>query len=162
MRTCKKCGVGKPLDQFRVDRGYLRGACRECEHTVLRAYQLANLEKGAEASRKWSREHPAQRNATKRAWRVAHPEQQAAMRRAQNYGITSDKYAMILVSQGGVCAVCRGECKTGRRLAVDHCHLTKGIRGLLCNRCNHLLGLAGDASDILRAAAEYLEMPRAC
>jgi hypothetical protein len=162
MRTCKKCGVEKPLAQFRVSGDHTRWECRDCEHTILRAYQLANPERGAAAARKWSKTHPAQRNATKRAWYARNKEHQKGVNRRRAYGVLPEQYRDLMQSQGGVCAICRGECQTGRSLAVDHCHLTQTVRGLLCNRCNYLLGLVGDASDILRAAAEYLEMPRAC
>ena len=35
-----------------------------------------------------------------------------------------------------VCEICGKSCKTGRSLAVDHCHQTNQFRGLLCAVCN--------------------------
>jgi hypothetical protein len=43
------------------------------------------------------------------------------------------------------------------RMYVDHCHLTKQIRGMLCLNCNTALGQMKDRPDLLRRAAEYLE-----
>ncbi len=77
--------------------------------------------------------------------------------RRRRYGITSDDYDRMRDEQGGVCAICRRECSTGMRLAVDHCHATKRVRGLLCNACNLSLGKMGDDPTRLRAAADYLE-----
>lgn len=52
------------------------------------------------------------------------------------YGITEEDYQQMLTNQGGLCGVCKKPQKSGRRLAVDHCHKTKRIRGLLCQSCN--------------------------
>ena len=79
------------------------------------------------------------------------------------YGLTIEEYAALLEKQGGVCAICRntedymiGE--TLASLAVDHCHATGVIRGLLCTRCNQMLGKARDNVSVLRSAATYLEI----
>lgn len=58
----------------------------------------------------------------------------------QRYGITLEEYNAKLEEQGGVCAICEEECKTGGRLDIDHSHLTGEVRGLLCRRCNLRLG----------------------
>jgi hypothetical protein len=65
-----------------------------------------------------------------------------------------------LLEQQAKCAICgcpeAGRINT-RRLFVDHCHKTQKVRGLLCYRCNTLLGLASDDPNRLRRAVEYLE-----
>ncbi|MDZ4345072.1 MAG: endonuclease VII domain-containing protein [Candidatus Binatia bacterium] len=80
------------------------------------------------------------------------------------YGIGLQDYKAILLQQGGVCAVCKNA-ETARKtngelkwLAVDHCHATGKIRGLLCERCNHAIGYLNDNVVTLRAAALYLEV----
>ena len=73
------------------------------------------------------------------------------------YGITPERYDLILDSQHGVCAICGRPPKT-RRLAVDHDHKTKRVRGLLCHLCNQGLGFLR-APMLLRRAADYLEEP---
>lgn len=74
------------------------------------------------------------------------------------YGMTPEAYDEMLLRQSGLCAICGcGEiARDGRRLAVDHCHATGAIRGLLCNRCNRGLGLFKDDVTRVRAAADYL------
>lgn len=44
-----------------------------------------------------------------------------------------------------------------RRLAVDHCHSTGKIRGLLCHNCNTGLGKLGDSIESLTKALNYLK-----
>lgn len=55
---------------------------------------------------------------------------------AQKRGITETEYSALLEGQGRRCAICDKQCGTGRRLAVDHDHITGRVRGLLCFRCN--------------------------
>lgn len=72
-------------------------------------------------------------------------------------------YKVMLAAQGGACKLCKLK-PSGRRLAFDHDHsccpgLTgcgKCVRGLLCTKCNSLLGLADDCPERLLAAIDYL------
>jgi hypothetical protein len=43
-----------------------------------------------------------------------------------------------------------------KELAIDHCHKTGKIRGLLCKNCNQGLGQFKDNIDLLLSAAKYL------
>lgn len=62
------------------------------------------------------------------------------------YGFAS-RYAEMLESQNGTCAVC-GIQPSGRRLSVDHDHVCcpgkkscgECVRGLLCTACNFAVG----------------------
>lgn len=74
----------------------------------------------------------------------------------RKYGITSAQYDELLAAQNGVCAICRGPSVDGSALAVDHCHETGRVRGLLCANCNRGVGLFADDPDRLVAAAAYL------
>jgi hypothetical protein len=55
------------------------------------------------------------------------------------HGVSASEYAALMERQKGRCAICRSQCATGRRLAVDHDHQTGRVRGLLCFRCNTTL-----------------------
>ncbi len=72
------------------------------------------------------------------------------------YGIDEKEYERLLVLQHRVCAVCGRAGKT-RRLAVDHNHKTKKVRGLLCPKCNWGIGWFREDTRVLRAAADYLD-----
>ena len=83
----------------------------------------------------------------------------------RTFGITLTEYAQIFARQGGKCAICSSESGGNyggkdKALAVDHCHATKTVRGLLCEACNTGLGKFKDDPERLRAAADYLERHR--
>jgi len=81
-----------------------------------------------------------------------------------HFGISLSQYTELLEQQKYRCAICEkphGEdTHAGNRrkgLGVDHCHVTKAIRGLLCGNCNRALGYLQDSPQLLRKAADYLE-----
>jgi hypothetical protein len=81
----------------------------------------------------------------------------------KKYGITADDYSRMMDEQDGVCKIC-GQEESSRhqnggvkKLAIDHCHATGKVRGLLCERCNQVLGRLRDDSDIARGMATYLD-----
>lgn len=83
------------------------------------------------------------------------------------YGITVEQFNDLVDQQAGLCGICsRPETdvdrRTGktRKLAVDHCHETGEIRGLLCRKCNTALGLLGDEEDSVLAVLAYLDRGR--
>jgi hypothetical protein len=71
------------------------------------------------------------------------------------YGITEKDYKILFKKQKGLCAICG--MKSKKRLNVDHCHSKNVIRGLLCWKCNTLLGNANDDTEILLNAIKYLK-----
>lgn len=73
------------------------------------------------------------------------------------FGINADQYEAMLQEQNYVCAICHKSDICKRDLAVDHCHVTRRIRGLLCTNCNMALGKFQDDLHNLRKAVEYME-----
>jgi Recombination endonuclease VII len=69
-----------------------------------------------------------------------------------------EDYRRMLSKQNGACAICKQVFQ--ETLAVDHCHTTGKVRGLLCRKCNTGLGNYGDDPGRLREAAAYLEASR--
>jgi hypothetical protein len=74
-----------------------------------------------------------------------------------------DNYEKLLVAQNNVCAICQKPETTidknknaPRSLAVDHCHSSGMVRGLLCGSCNKGLGLFKDNTELLNSAKKYL------
>lgn len=84
-----------------------------------------------------------------------------AQRWRRRFGLSAIQYWAIWDEQGGLCRICcRPETRqlSGKTtlLAVDHCHTTGVIRGLLCHRCNRVLGLMRDDSVAIARASQYL------
>jgi len=68
---------------------------------------------------------------------------------------------ILTIRQDGRCAICECKQSENRQFAIDHDHTTGHIRGLLCGRCNTMLGFARDNIHSLAAAIQYLETDRA-
>lgn len=138
MKACNKCGLEQAEDQFQIrsDTGKRRGDCRTCR-------SANNL----------TRYHT--KSSTKEAHRLAGDRH----RWKKLYGISVEDYHHMLEQQGGKCAIC-AQPDEGRALAVDHCHTTGRVRGLLCLACNTAIGKLRDDPELIRRAAEYIETNR--
>lgn len=73
------------------------------------------------------------------------------------YGVTPGAYQKLFSGQSGKCAVCLVE----KKLVIDHNHKTGEVRGLLCHRCNLLLGVWEGALTLKQALDGYLLNPPA-
>ncbi len=63
----------------------------------------------------------------------------------------------LLEAQGGCCAICKvhlDRADKRRKPCADHCHTLKVLRGVLCFKCNVMVG--NHSSELLSAAAEYV------
>jgi predicted nucleic acid-binding Zn ribbon protein len=77
------------------------------------------------------------------------------------YNLTLEDYDELFEKQDGKCAICQspetmvlhGKVK---RLAIDHCHMTGFVRGILCSACNTGLGYFNDNWVLVDNALEYL------
>jgi hypothetical protein len=139
-------------------------------------FALARIKKQRYAEDSEYRERILARN---RAWCAAHKEKVAERRRLSraqhpewksrrgprpsqrkdhlkhHYGISVEEYEALLKRQGSTCAICRKE--STQALCVDHCHITREVRGLLCRTCNLGIGHFNDDPRLLHAALAYLE-----
>lgn len=67
----------------------------------------------------------------------------------------------MYAASNGCCQICGGVqqgFKNGKpkNLAIDHCHKTGNVRGLLCTKCNTALGHFNDDPALLMRAIDYL------
>ena len=74
------------------------------------------------------------------------------------FNLTHREYEQLYQIQDGLCAICKeSEMVDGRHLAVDHNHQTGKIRGLLCGRCNLMLGRLEKDMGITKRMLEYIK-----
>jgi hypothetical protein len=145
---CKRCYYSNrkpPSPQSKVQRSAYSAEWRKRNPEKLAGYALArDRERANQATEKWRRANPEK---VKQGMRAAH---------MRKYQLTAAEYDRLLEEQGGVCLVCRGE-NIDRRLAVDHCHETGAVRGLLCTGCNFAVGWAERRGEsVFDAFREYV------
>lgn len=137
---------------------------------VCRKYRQTHKTEGLEFQRKWraanpdkvkkqSKRHYAENKdrllEDNKRYRQENPHRHVDARLKREYGISLGEYNLILTQQGGGCAIC-GKKPEKRTLAVDHCHRTGKIRGLLCGKHNMALGLFDDDPELFKKAIAYL------
>lgn len=77
--------------------------------------------------------------------------------RRKTYGLTPEAFDAMFEEQEGRCAICGTAIGlVDRDLAVDHCHDTDKVRGLLCRLCNLGIGYFRDRPELLDKAKAYL------
>lgn len=153
MILCHKCNQLKEKEQFHRGKNS-RGRqydCKVCSSIRRKAYYLKNKEREKVLISIWYKNNQE----TIRNYSLS------------KYGITQTDYNNFRQNQDYCCAICREHettiVKSNKQsgsttsLHVDHNHTTGEVRGLLCFRCNSLLGKAHDNSEILQAAIEYLQ-----
>jgi hypothetical protein len=107
--------------------------------------------------REWSRRNKEKVKLRNRLYSKNNPNRQREISLRRYYGITLGEYNRLFLSQNGCCAICNiHQSLLKKRLFVDHDHTTKEIRGLLCSKCNFLIGQANDSPTLLTNAIKYL------
>lgn len=133
MKTCTKCGVAKPLDEFHPDKrsGSRRARCRSCVNAVRGAHRAANRNAEAARQRAYRRAnaaaiaeynrayHQANRDALaerKHAYNQANPHvhwESLYRRRVRRYGFTpvvvTFTRADVIARYGDRCWHCGGD-----------------------------------------------------
>ena len=117
VKRCTKCGEVRLITEFRrCAKGSekRRSVCRLCNN----AYRVAHEKTH---KRKRCREYGKRKRWLK-----------------HQYGLTHEQYETMVHEQQRCCLICGKE--PTKLLVVDHNHTTGQIRGLLCTRCNTLVG----------------------
>jgi recombination endonuclease VII len=143
-RVCTKCGIFKPWADFHAMRMHGSGhypRCKTCRQ-VHANYLHPSL--------------PADELSRRRRLLMERT-------RKHRFGITPEDFQAMVDAQDGRCALCRQIPKPpkghGTPFVVDHDHVTRQVRGLLCSPCNKGLGNFEDDPARLVAAADYLMNP---
>ena len=166
-KLCSKCGECKPRTEFNKHLGKERAYCKSCHVASSTAWVNSNRERRRQYAREWAAKNKDRLKKYRKPheWAAMSPERKAkkqayAKRRhlERKYGITPEQWQEMFDRQGGVCALCKIPGRVGKhgKLAVDHCHQTGRVRGLLCAACNVSLGNLGDTVDGLTNALNYV------
>lgn len=184
MKTCPGCKIEKEASAFALCRSRKDGLqvyCTPCQTVRRKAWGKKNPER--ERANRRARYDPAkqkawdaksyklhreERDARNKQWKAENPLWVKRYNLWRKFRLTVEEYQVIFDQQQGRCAICHQELQEGRYLHVDHNHACcpqtkscgKCIRGLLCFRCNTLLGNARDDIHILAGAIEYLKKHR--
>lgn len=154
IKTCKihgKLTIDKLAKGGKTRKGLQRFRCKVCYYKRWRLWRLKNNDKARETEKK-SR---FKNYEDKRRWSTI----------KKKFGIIKADYEIMLAKQNNVCAICKKPERMAQKksrgitshLSVDHCHLTKKIRGLLCRRCNAALGGFNDCINTLQSAIDYIK-----
>lgn len=135
MKICPRCKINKANSSFHKNRAKANGLhsyCKDCNRVRQLVWEQKNRQKAGDNQRRYTLK--------------------------KIFGITPEIYEELLQKQNENCAICqRHYTHFNKRLAVDHCHKTGLIRGLLCLYCNRGLAAYHDKADYFRRAAGYLE-----
>lgn len=88
--------------------------------------------------------------------RDKYPEKKREYYLNKTYALTAETYSVLYQTQQGKCKICCHVNPDTETLHVDHDHVTGRVRGLLCRKCNTMLGFAEDDTARLLRAVEYL------
>lgn len=101
----------------------------------------------------WKSENRERYLEQRRKFRIKNRDNFSKSLRKYEYGITDAQYDAMMLDQDGRCAICYAD---DCRLCIDHCHASGRIRGLLCDKCNHAIGLLKEKLSSIYRAASYL------
>jgi hypothetical protein len=158
MAKCKKIVIvaisqhtAQPRLSFDVRLNYTVGMSVRSQHDAERARKRAKKAYWAD---------PEKHRARAAVYNKSNPHipHRAHLKRA--YGITREHYDAMAAEQGDRCAICGidADIQVGKKVhwCVDHSHTTDEIRGLLCIRCNAMIGNAKENPINLLSAVDYL------
>jgi hypothetical protein len=133
MKRCSRCKIEKPLSDFH------------------------NVKTG-----KFGRHHYCKScaSAHKKQAYNSYSEKQYHYNLRSCYNLTHDELMFMYESQNKQCKICGDVYEKVSKhggLHIDHCHSSGKVRGLLCARCNVLLGTCKDDIVILQEAINYLQ-----
>jgi len=138
-KYCPVCKQVLPIELFGVDNRDKNGImvnCKTCEQTRKKQYNPTGAKTEAEYEQR------------------SHYFRMASLKK--RYGLTELDFQEMMNEQKGCCAICEKDfSELSTRAAVDHDHNTGVIRGLLCPRCNNLLGAIESNECLLSKIVEY-------
>jgi Recombination endonuclease VII len=139
---CSKCQAPKDESEFYKRNGKAISQCKTCHNIRTNEWYHRNrAEQQALRKERYKISGPGIRN----------------KRIQKQHGVTAQQLLDLHQDQKDCCAICHKPEIIKSVLSLDHSHSTGQVRGLLCMRCNLLLGQANDDIMVLKEAIAYLE-----
>ena len=151
MKICTRCKKEKILSEFYKNKGYKDGLyseCKDCHHERGKKWRSneQNRLKALEVSKQWYLKNPERH-------RVASLKSHLK----KKYNMTIEEFEALKKEQGNRCLICKKVFILSSQTHIDHDHLTKEVRGILCTRCNFIVGMVEKESDIVMKAVKYVK-----
>lgn len=158
-KYCKLCNMEKDVTEFYVTKtgpraGRIATYCKACCSKRAFAYYSDKREQRKEIQRAWyyeriKKEPDLSRRTKLRHWEI-------------KLGLPKGWFHVQYDKQNGLCGICgkpettngtRKHTKLEKRMAIDHCHATNKVRGLLCMSCNTKLAVLENEEFVAQARA---------
>lgn len=149
-RLCPICKLLLPFESYHKSASNAQGIqshCKLCQKAYLVERRKARPAHYLQLSRNWKHKNRDLVN-----------ERSKTYSRKVLYGLEHGGYERMLEEQEHRCAICQTTTPGGKGVFhLDHDHVTKKIRGLLCQSCNYGLGNFKDSPALLQEAIIYLK-----
>lgn len=167
LKKCKTCNQLLPLTDYYKDpksKDRLFYSCKKC-YSIYRKNVRKNNPRSEDEKKEYNKKNRIyyENNKEKKAVlakrrRESDPISYRNRGYKYKYGISIIEYDKILESQNNACAICKTpQSDLNYSLAVDHCHDTNKVRGLLCRHCNLAIGYFKDNINVIQNSIYYLE-----
>lgn len=173
-KICKDCKLKKPLNEFYKDKITPDGhtyRCKPCNNFKVKTYKLKNPEKSYQYQKNQIARKPDFYKQKSKEYYINNKDRIKAYRKQyvlknprkqkeidlRPYGLTLNDFDNMLLIQKNKCPICIRPFTEKRKPYVDHCHLIGKVRGLLCNRCNLMLGVIKEEISFLNRMIKYIK-----
>lgn len=135
MKVCGSCKIEKPLTDFYKNKskkcGY-QSQCKQCKAAYNRNHYKVDSDKYKSRALAWKHDNK---------YKVV----------AQRHGVDEEEVKRAIENSDS-CEICN----TKEKLVLDHEHCTSRVRGILCFKCNLMLGAIGDKNEDILARLEKI------
>lgn len=164
--------TGSPCRNKHIAERYVStGLCVVCVQNRTTKYHTSNEGRMKQLQKEWYTKNKTKVIQKAKQWNAENKEtfkennsysKRGSYLRRRKFGISETEFAELFNNADDKCQICKqpetttnskGETKA---LAIDHCHKTGKVRGVLCQKCNTALGGFKDSIELLENAIRYL------
>lgn len=174
--VCARCRILKQRNEFSRDGFYVDGSvkyygfCKTCKQKQAQVWYGNNVKKVKDKTTQRVRKimlkkddqcqkFVEQRKRIQKKYRQSEQYKEYYLKnKLKKYNLTVETYNKMFVMQNGQCAICFTSLKDIPSKQVHIDHYSKGVRGILCSKCNQAIGLLKHNVDTIKRAAEYLKI----